>query len=71
MPLSLPNEAIIAEAKSGICVPKATKVKPITKSETPILFAIEAADLTKKSEPLTSRSKPSKNNKMWAIIFLV
>ena len=47
---------------SGMEVPNATSVKPITNSETPNRFAILIAEFTKKSEPLRSKTNPIKNN---------
>jgi len=62
MPLCCSIAAITDEASSGIDVPNATNVRPITNSETPSFCATDAADLTKKSEPLASKTKPSTSN---------
>ena len=47
---------------SGIEVPKATTVKPITKSDTPKRLAIAEAPSTNQSAPLTKARKPSTIN---------
>ena len=52
IPLSCFREAMTEDVISGIDVPTATKLNPITNSEISGFFAMDAADLTKKSEPL-------------------
>ncbi|MPN03309.1 hypothetical protein SDC9_150536 [bioreactor metagenome] len=47
IPLACWREATIEEASSGIDVPTATRVNPMTNSETPSFSAIAEADLTK------------------------
>ena len=49
----------IVTASSGALVPTATTVTPIMNVEIRSFFAIPAAPSTKKSAPLTSRTKPS------------
>jgi hypothetical protein len=44
---------------SGLDVPNATTVRPITKSETLNLLAIEEAPATRKSAPFISKMNPT------------
>ncbi len=47
--------ALIVTANSGAEVPKATMVRPITKSEIPREYAMCEADVTTQSEPFQSK----------------
>ena len=55
-------EAIILTISSGVEVPKATIVSPITILEMPYFFAIEEEPSTKMSAPFINKTKPKTNN---------
>jgi hypothetical protein len=55
------KEATIEVPTSGMDVPSATKVKPITNSDTPNCFAVFTAVATNISDPFTSRIRPMPN----------
>jgi len=63
--------AIILTNSSGDEVPKATTVRPITKSEIFSLLAIEEEPSTRKSAPFISRTKPNTNNMYVHISFAI
>ena len=60
LPLAL---ATILTNSSGVEVPKATTVRPMTRSEMLNLLAIEEAPSTRKSAPLINRTNPSKKRR--------
>ena len=68
--------AMTEDAISGIDVPTATSVSPMTNSEIPSAFAIREARSTNTSDPLTRRTRPMRRRRMlmniktpWAIAF--
>ena len=59
IPALLFNVAVILTAASGILVPIATIVRPITSCGIPSLFAMLAAPSTNQSAPFTNIKKPT------------
>ena len=57
------HEAIMFTTTSGIDVPKATIVMPITSEDTRILTANEEAPLTRKSAPTTRSTNPTRRSR--------